>query len=167
MVFLEVLLTILLISFSLEDCNSNCETCLEYTTDNENMQCITCNKNLFFIVNTTNCVEIKNYLDYYFNMTDQKLYPCSLFEGTNCYECNPFLNSSGICLSCKRGYKYNNETKECIKCGEKEYAIIINDLMDVQENIKIHFVINISPPAFPMKTKKKLHVWTKLLYMII
>ena len=127
MVFLEALLTILLISFSLEDCNSNCETCLEFTTDNENMQCITCNKNLFFIVNTTNCVEIKNYLDYYFNKTDQKLYPCSLFEGTNCYECNPFLNSSGICLSCKRGYKYNNETKECIKCGEKEYAIIIND----------------------------------------
>ena len=38
MVFLEALLTILLISFSLEDCNSNCETCLEFTTDNDSVK---------------------------------------------------------------------------------------------------------------------------------
>ena len=127
MVVLKILTIILLFSFSLEDCHKNCETCYDYSNDYEDMKCIKCKENLSLIVNTSNCVDLRTLLNYYLNATDKKLYPCSLFKESNCYECNPYLNTSGICLSCNRGYIYNKETKECKKCGQNEYPIIIND----------------------------------------
>ena len=108
-------------------CHSNCKKCYDLSLDNEDMKCLTCLDGLYFIFNTSNCVNRIYYVNYYLNETDNKLYTCSFFEDSNCYECNPNSNSKGICLSCNRGYKYNNDTKECLKCEENEYPIIIND----------------------------------------
>ena len=127
MLGIHIFLIILLFSFSLEDCHSNCKKCYDLSLDNEDMKCLTCLDGLYFIFNTSNCVNRIYYVNYYLNETDNKLYPCSFFEDSNCYECNPNSNSKGICLSCNRGYKYNNDTKECLKCEENEYPIIIND----------------------------------------
>ena len=127
MIFTKFLLLILLFSFSLEECHSNCQNCIEYSNNNEDMKCTSCASGLYFIFNTSNCDYKYNYVNYYLNETDNKLYPCSLLVNSNCYECNPYLNTSGKCLSCERGYIYNSDTNECIKCKENEYAIIINN----------------------------------------
>ena len=134
MVFTKFLLSILLFSLSSEECNLNCQECYEYSDDNDDMKCISCIDGLFFIFNTSNCVYKTHSVNYYLNSTDNKLYPCSILENKNCYECNPYLNTSGKCFSCERGYKYNNETNECLKCEENEYAIIINDFNGCQGN---------------------------------
>ena len=122
------ILKIILFSLS-QSCNPKCKTCYDDSTSEKdvNMRCITCASGLFFIFNTTNCANSTHYPDYYLNTTDLKLYPCSIFEESNCYECDPYLNTEGICLSCNKGYIFNNETKECKKYEQDEYAIIIND----------------------------------------
>ena len=122
------ILKIILFSLS-QSCNPKCKTCYDDSTSEKdvNMRCITCASGLFFIFNTTNCANSTHYPDYYLNTTDFKLYPCSIFEKSNCYECDPYLDTEGKCLSCKKGYIFNNETKECKKYDQDEYAIIIND----------------------------------------
>ena len=125
-IFLRLFLTICLISFSFESCNSNCNDCHKYSSDQNNMQCITCKNNLNILYNTTNCVTHSEYINYYENKTDFILYPCFLVD-ENCYECDPYLTSEGKCLSCLQGFKYDNETNKCQKCQENEFSIIKGD----------------------------------------
>ena len=127
---ISIMLIFLFFSFSFEDCNPGCKTCLDdansYFND-KNMNCTSCSDGLFFIANTSNCVNKTHFPDYYLNITENILYPCSSFNESNCYECDPYLKTKGICLSCNRGYIYINDTNECKKCEKGEYAIIIND----------------------------------------
>ena len=126
---ISIMLIFLFFSFSFEDCNPGCKTCLDANSyfNDKNMTCTSCADGLFFIANTSNCVNKTHFPDYYLNITESILYPCSSFNESNCYECDPYLKTKGICLSCNRGYIYNNDTNECKKCEKGEYAIIIND----------------------------------------
>ena len=125
---LRLLLAILSISScSSKTCNNHCLDCHKYSTDTDDMQCISCQENLNILYNTTNCVEPSRYLNYYKNQTDLILYPCSFIADENCYECDPYLTTAGICLSCLQGFKYNNDTNKCQKCQENEFSIIKGD----------------------------------------
>ena len=121
---MEFYLIILLIPLSFEICHENCEFCKELNYNFFNMKCISCIDGLNLIFNTTICDSKIYYPNYYLNITDNILYPCSLFENQNCYECNPYLETSGICLSCNKGYVFDNTTNECKKCNNNEIPII-------------------------------------------
>ena len=133
---LRLLLAILSISSLFESCNSNCKECHKYSTDRDNMQCISCEKNLNILYNTTNCVEPSKYKNYYINKTDLILYPCSIFADENCYECDPYLTIDGICLSCLQGFKYDKDTNKCQKCQENEFSIIKGDFNNCKQPFK-------------------------------
>jgi hypothetical protein len=112
-------------------CHSQCEECFDSSEDDKDMKCKSCkNDGYYLLYNTTNCVYEGFYNDYYKNKTNEStiLYPCSYYN-ENCYECDPFNKSEdgGICISCKFGYYYNNETKKCSKCLEGELSLVIND----------------------------------------
>ena len=139
MLAIKIFFIMLLFSYSLEECHSNCKDCYDLSLDDANMKCLSCIDGLYFIFNTSNCVNRIYYVNYYLNETDNKLYPCSFFEGSNCYECDPYSINKGKCLSCERGYKYNDETKECLKCEESEYPIIKNDFYGCQGNFENTF----------------------------
>ena len=127
MSILKCMLEILLISFSFEQCYPNCEDCIDFSYESKDMKCTSCIAGFFFIFNTSNCEEKSKFPNYYLNKTDNILYPCSFFAERHCYECDPYLDTKGICLSCERGYEYNKDTNECEQCGENEYSIILSD----------------------------------------
>ena len=79
---------------------------------------------MYFMANTSKCVYPSIYKNYYLNKTDLHLYPCSLYKDTNCYECDPYLNNEGICLSCIQGYQFNMNKNKCEKCKYNEYGIV-------------------------------------------
>ena len=130
-----ICLSLISISFSSEICHENCKTCIEYSPDFKNMKCITCIESLNLIFNTSICDSKQYYPDYYLNTTDSILYPCSLLENQNCYECDPYLNTKGKCLSCDKGYILNRETKECQRCKENEIPIITGDFYGCNRDI--------------------------------
>ena len=127
-IILNIFLEFLLISSTLEDnCHRYCKSCLKYSSDDYDMKCTSCINNYYFLFNSSNCVSKEYYSNYYINQTDLILYPCSSILDTNCYECDPYLDSTGKCLSCIPGYKYNNETNECEKCKENEFPVILSN----------------------------------------
>ena len=136
MLVLFILLILDLLSIALLDdiCHEKCKTCKILSIDSTNMTCLSCRDNLYFQVNTSNCVNMEDYPSYYLNKTDNILYPCSLFN-SNCYECDPYMNNTGICLSCNQGYKYNNITNECEKCNEDEFPVIISDFFNCKRGM--------------------------------
>ena len=115
-----------LFSFSSE-CFPLCKYCYESSDDYQDMKCILCKSGYHLIYNTSNCGYKLDMPNYYLNNTDSILYPCSIFPGTNCYECDPSSNTVGMCLTCEQGYYLNEETKECIKCNETQYPIIFGN----------------------------------------
>ena len=125
--FILEFLLIFYFSYEGDPCHYSCKKCTEYSDDNNNQKCISCKDGTFFVFNTSNCEDLSEYVNYYLNKTDLILYPCDFLNGSNCYECDPYLNSTGKCLSCNQGYKFNSETNECEKCKKNEYSIIIND----------------------------------------
>ena len=129
---IKIYIAIFLISISFEGkCHEECKECFEYSDDDNYMKCITCNNDVMLLYNTTNCVNELKYKDYYINLTDLVLYPCSLIDN-KCYECEPSLRTEGKCLSCKPGYKHNNITNICEKCKENEFPIILGDFDNCQ-----------------------------------
>jgi len=132
-IFLFLIILQNIIINSSQVCHSECEECFEVSIDNEDMKCKSCkNDDYYLLYNTTNCVFEGLYNDHYKNETNEytTLYPCSYYnEDTNCYECDPFNKSEdgGICISCKFGYYYNNETKKCSKCLEGEMTVVVSN----------------------------------------
>ena len=136
---MELIIAFILISFSYEDCYDNCKTCFENSLDFKNMKCIKCKDDLNVIFNTFNCDYKEYYLNYYLNKSDSILYPCSLLENQNCYECDPYLNTKGKCLSCNKGFIFNNETNECQRCKENEIPIIKGDFYNCNTTNKYEY----------------------------
>ena len=135
----ELILIIILFSLSFESCHSNCEHCFMDSNDDENMKCISCKSDFKFIFNTSNCVNASFYPNYYLNKIDSILYPCSLFSNENCYECNPYSENKGKCLSCKQGFIFNNDTQECQRCKDNEIPIIISDFEGCKGNFSLSY----------------------------
>ena len=74
-------------SFSFE-CFPDCQTCSEESNDSNDMKCLSCkDEDYSLLYNTTNCVYKNEYKTYFNNETNNinYLYPCSLYENTNCY----------------------------------------------------------------------------------
>ena len=163
---MELIIAFILISFSYEDCYDNCKTCFENSLDFKNMKCIKCKDDLNFIFNTFNCDYKEYYLNYYLNKSDSILYPCSLLENQNCYECDPYLNTKGKCLSCNKGFIFNNETNECQRCKENEIPIIKVIFIIVAQLINMNIVIYIKLSALPQKIQR-LFVQMMLLFIIL
>ena len=116
---LKIIIFFLCISLlNFEDCYKFCKTCYEYSFSFFDMNCIECKYSNYSILNnTTNCVLNSHYNDYYIKKNDDNitvLYPCSELDNS-CYECDPGLETTGICLSCIPGYVYNESTHVCIK----------------------------------------------------
>ena len=126
-----IFLILNVISFAIfdENCHENCQTCKEFSMDSTNMKCLSCKINFNFLFNTSNCVDKDDYPSYYLNITDQILYPCSNFK-SNCYECEMLTENRVKCLSCEKGYKYNNDTNECQKCSQNEFPVIITNFFN-------------------------------------
>ena len=127
LVFKLYIIQYLLFSFANSECFPVCETCSEYSEDYKDMKCTSCNSGRYLMFNTSNCAFKVDLPNYYLNTTDSILYPCSIFPGTNCYECDPSLNTPGMCLTCEQGYYLNKETKECLKCNESQYPVIVGE----------------------------------------
>jgi len=132
-IYLILILLQQIIIISSQNCHRECEECFEASEDDKDMKCKSCKYDGYYLLyNTTNCVFEGLYNDYYKNETNEytTLYPCSYYnEGANCYECDPFNKSEdgGICISCKFGYYYNNETKKCSKCLEGQLTVVLSD----------------------------------------
>ena len=88
------------------------------------MKCITCAHNYYKLYNSNNCMVMKS--TYYINKTDSNIYPCS-YLNQNCFECDPYMNTKGSCLSCELYYQYDNNTNECTSCGANEYMEYYED----------------------------------------
>ena len=111
---IKLFLAFLSLSLSVEYCHYNCEECEEYSESDSDMKCTSCRDNYYFKLNTNNCLDKKEFPDYY--ISNGALYPCSDYDENHCYECDPSLNTIGKCLSCAGGYMLDKETNECIKC---------------------------------------------------
>ena len=122
-IIIKLVLEILLFSFSL-NCFPDCNECYDDDGSEKDMKCTSCFNNSYMIYDTSNCVLPDEYKNYYLNKTDLNLYPCSLFVNDNCYECDPYLDNEGLCLSCAQGYKFNEDKNTCEQCEDNEYSII-------------------------------------------
>ena len=140
----SIFFEVLLFSFSFEECFEKCETCFENSTDKNDMKCSSCKDSQEKILyNTSNCVPIYYYPNYYVNKSDGILYPCSLFTGEHCYKCDPYYREEsfylnyyhpelkekyGVCVSCIQGYE-NNKFYKCDKCNLNiTFPVIIHDI---------------------------------------
>ena len=130
---LKYILFLKLISQIFSLCYKDCKKCSEAGIEND-MKCTSCYDDSKILVNTSNCVKENYYPDYYVNQTDFILYPCSIFSDSHCYECDPYLNNKGICLSCEHGYEYNEETNECKKCKENDLTLTIPNFVFCHKN---------------------------------
>ena len=151
----SIFFEVLLFSFSFEECFEKCETCFENSTDKNDMKCSSCKDSQEKILyNTSNCVPIYYYPNYYVNKSDGILYPCSLFTGEHCYKCDPYYREEsfylnyyhpelkekyGVCVSCIQGYE-NNKFYKCDKCNLNiTFPVIIHDIYgDSNDNCENH-----------------------------
>ena len=122
----SIIILSLLFSLSLQACHNNCKECLEYSSDDQNMKCISCKKGFSLLLGTQNCVDKMQYPSY-FKFLDY-LFPCDLLSDS-CYECEASIENyvNEACLTCIPGYKLNEQTKTCETCEIDEYPIIIEN----------------------------------------
>ena len=115
-----------------EVCHKNCKECTEYSSDAQNMKCISCKNGFTMILDTQNCVNTKEYPSYFLYL--DRLVPCSFLDSF-CYECDPFLsnNINDACLSCMLGYIYDKKNKRCEACKENEYPISIKNFYSCRD----------------------------------
>ena len=122
----KIIFFIKFLSLSLEVCHKKCKTCFEDSTNDNDMKCISCKESDEKILfNTSNCVHIVNYPNYYEDTFDEILYPCSLFSGEHCFSCTQF----GQCLSCNPGFEYDFFNNKCVRCeSQNKFPIILFDI---------------------------------------
>ena len=88
-------------------CSNECETCKE-----KKDKCIICKENYYFLENTNKCFDRVNYpKGYYFNEEKKLFMTCH----ENCETCSagPISEDKMNCDSCKAGYNYDKNDKNC------------------------------------------------------
>ena len=96
-------------------CYPSCDTCDEFSEDEDNQKCITCREQFYFINGTQNCINYPKQ-HYYFDNKTQKYYPC--FK--DCLTCdNKGINRQNMnCLSCTSDFIFYPKGKNCLKCPD-------------------------------------------------
>ena len=54
--FVYLIFNIISLAVFDENCHEKCKTCKEFSLDSTNMKCLSCEINLNFLFNTSNCV---------------------------------------------------------------------------------------------------------------
>ncbi|MBO6243886.1 MAG: hypothetical protein J6O41_04905, partial [Clostridia bacterium] len=105
---------------TLNKCHPNCLTCIEASSSEEDMKCLSCiyEKGLYLLEGTNNCVK-PPYKGYYLDEENRKLKKC--YE--DCLTClsGPIIDKNGVitnmnCGSCNelKGLYLMNDTKNCM-----------------------------------------------------
>ena len=168
---LKFLLAFLQIYLSLEYCHPNCEEC---DTENEylyEMTCKSCKEGLYFLNNTQACIDKIYYPESF--MDNGRLYLCEdLFYDQHCYECDPYMDTVGNCLSCEFGYVLNEKTNICEKCegdsnffwledgcieGVSTYCYLVHTCCNILDNCNL----NISDLCIEQGYNKDCFIWNK------
>ena len=119
---IKFLLAFFQISISLENCHKNCEECYFESEDEFDMGCTSCKEGYYFLHFSSNCFDRLKIPNNF--IADDSIFFCDYyFYEENCYECDPYMDTIGSCLSCETGYVLNEETKECQKC-ESNWELI-------------------------------------------
>ena len=122
-------------------CYTNCETCrrnLDHKADINNMGCLSCKTNYYFVYQTDNCFDntfLDNNINYYFSSGDNKFHKCY----DSCKRCiNAGTNSNHNCEECRDNYYFEENTKNCLDFSylEKGYYF---------DNFTINHELNESP----------------------
>ena len=135
---MKYILINLLISSSLESCHPYCQTCYEYSNDYNNMKCISCKNDLYLVFNTSNCEKKSDYPDYYLNKTNFILFPFSNLRDQNCYECDPYLETKGKCLSCDKDVikvMYSTTKQMNVKNVKKMSFQLLKEISQIEKTI--------------------------------
>jgi hypothetical protein len=94
-------------------CFDNCATCIRFSNNVNEQECLTCKNGFYFKDGTRNCYNKIDY-QYYFNKQTNSFSPCY----KDCYTCQEKeTNSTHMnCLSCHNLYKLYQKTSNCLKC---------------------------------------------------
>ena len=95
-----------------QNCYQNCETCENYSEEENDQNCLTCRLGFFFQEGTKNCYRLRPNRTY-FDEEKQIWAPCH----KNCLTCSgKAIVDQFNCLTCESGAKFYPETKNCLKC---------------------------------------------------
>ena len=109
-------------------CYPNCKKCNNfYNSENNNMNCIECKSNLYFVYETYNCYEMSfvNENSYYFSEEDNKFHECYF----SCLKCSQseFDEEHHNCDECKSGFYFEFNTKNCYSNSILERGYYLDD----------------------------------------
>ena len=112
-------------------CYPNCQRCNEYyNKETDNMNCLECATNYFFLYETNNCYEM-SFVDensYFFSENDNKFHKCYY----SCLKCSqPELDENNHnCDECISGFYFEYNTKNCYDNSilERSYYLDNDDL---------------------------------------
>ena len=127
MALIHFYIKLLIIQKIICQCYERCETCNSEGNSND-QQCITCKSNYYLMENTNNCYYLYEKPTYYFDTDSQQLKVCPF----PCYECSG--NAINNCISCQRGYYYNEDLNECTLCPSDVYIYIMDGTEKCQNN---------------------------------
>ena len=96
---IKFILSFLQIYLSLEYCDQNCEECDTENEFQDEMTCKSCKDGLYFFKNTQICINKIYYPEHFID--NGRSYSCEdFFYDQHCYECDPYMENIGNCLSC-------------------------------------------------------------------
>ena len=112
-------------------CYDNCKKCnRKYDLNTQNMHCLECKDNYFFVFGENNCFDNETILStkkYYFNISDSKFHKCY----HSCLNCSNFEpnETNHFCESCTEGYFFLKNTSNCynITLQETGYYLDYDD----------------------------------------
>ena len=117
-------------------CYPSCDTCDEYSNDEDDQKCITCRGQFYFINGTQNCF---NYAKkhFYLDENTKKYYPCY----KDCLTCdNKEINRQNMnCLSCTSDFIFYPKGKNCLTCPDFVNFQQTQCISNVPEG---HYIVN-------------------------
>ena len=116
--------------FRLNFCYDSCNTCEEFSEDENDHKCIKCRAGFYLKEGTNNCYD-KIDTKYYFDETKKIFSPCY----KDCLTCSGKEESSlnMNCLLCENNLKFYNKTKNCMNCP-KYINFEQNECIDIIPN---------------------------------
>ena len=109
-------------------CYTYCKKCNnDYIAETDNMNCVECIKDYYFVYGTNNCYEMsyKDENDYFFSERDNKFHKC-YFSCLKCsqLELDEYNHNCDICIS---GFYFEYNTKNCYNMSVLERGYYFDD----------------------------------------